>query len=113
MDVVLTVQDKSKKIFVYQTFDDKEFFIKAVETAYARRDEEGRIGDHDKIVALFAKGGTIKKADFALLRRALRHYDEVYLCNELHSALEELPSNVELLTLEKIDTPLDLGCYKV
>lgn len=113
MDVVLTVQDKSNKIFVYESFEDNEFFLSAIENAYRNREEDGRIADHDKVVSLFANGGTIKKADFPLLIRSLRHYDEVYLCNELHDALEEIPSNVELLSLEKIGSPLDLSHFKV
>ena len=113
MDVVLSVQDKSKKISVYQTFDDKEAFLSYVEKTYALREKDGKIEDYDKIVTLFAKGGTIKKSDFAILKRALRHYDEVYLCNELYDALEEIPSDIELLSLEKISAPLDLGCFKV
>lgn len=113
MNVELTVQDKSGKIYVYQTFEDKEFFIDAVEKTYARRVRFGTLSDKDKIISLFSKGATIQQADFDNLARALRHYDEVYLCNELCEAIEEIPSEIVLLTMGNIEKPVDLSCYEI
>lgn len=99
MDLELKVQDKSGKVYVYQTFEDKEFFIEAVQKTYERRVRFGSLGDNDKIVSAFSKGATFKQADFDDLLRALRHYDEVYLCNELYEAIEGMGQDIVLLSV--------------
>lgn len=113
MDLCLRAQDKGGKIFVYKTFQDKEFFIEAVEKTYARRIRLQTLADKDKIVSLFSKGATIQRKDFGILMRALRNLDEVYLCNELCVAIEELDSNIDFISLENIDNPIDLTNYEV
>lgn len=113
MNVELTVQDKSGKVYVYQTFENKELFVGAVADAYDLHAQFGKIADKDEVVSLFSKGATIKKADFNILRRSLRHYDEVYLCNEFCDILEEIPNDIILLTVGKIGKAVDLSGYKI
>ncbi len=113
MDVNLTVQDKSGKTYVYQTFDNMEFFKSAVEKTYERRNHFGKLSDSDRVVSIFSKGATVKKEDFAVLKRALRHYDEVYLCNEIFEAIEEMPKDVVYLSLGNIENSVDLSFFNI
>lgn len=108
----LVVKAKNGTHVEETAFDDKEFFLSAVSKAYDRRLLRDHVEDADKIVKLFAFGATIAKKDFGKLKRALRRYDEVYLCNELFDLLEE--SECDYITLgEDFGVPIDLSEYNV
>lgn len=110
MDLVAKTKSGSK---TQETiFEDKEFFLSAVSKAYDRRLARNHVEDADKIVKLFAFGATIAKKDLGKLKRALRRYDEVYLCNELFDLLEEC--ECDYITLgEDFGVPTDLSGYNV
>lgn len=91
---------------------DKADFEKYVDQAYSLRKNAGRLADYDEIVKLLANGCTVKKSDYAILKRSLRHYDEVYLCNEIFDLLEETRS-VEITLADKFDFPTDLSKFEV
>lgn len=113
MELVIKVQDKSGHIYDYQSFDDKEMFLTSVSKTYQRRERFNNLGNPDKVLDIFAKGCTIKSQDFDILARALRHYDEVYLCNEIYDAMEELPSDIVFLSIGEIKTPTDISGYEM
>lgn len=91
---------------------DKTDFEKYVSEAYSLRKNAGRLADYDEIVKLLANGCTVKKTDYAILKRSLRHYDEVYLCNEIFDLLEETES-VEITLADKFVIPTDLSKFEV
>ena len=104
----LVVKTKKNGSVEEARFDDKEFFISAVEKAYKRREDRNHVEDADRIVKAFASGITVKRKDFGILKRALRRYDEVYLCNELFDLIEE--SDAEYITVgDEFLTPFDFS----
>lgn len=113
MELIIKVQNNSGKVFEYQSFDDKEMFLSSVAKTYQRKEKFNCLGNPDKVLDIFAKGCTIKKENINILRRALRHYDEVYLCNEIYDALEELPTDIVLLSIGEIENPTDISCYEI
>ena len=113
MELVIKVQNKSGKVYDYQSFDDKEMFLSSVSKTYQRKERFNKLGNPDIVLDIFAKGCTIKSENFDILGRALRHYDEVYLCNEIYEALEELPADIVLLSIGEIKTPTDISGYEI
>lgn len=110
---MLTIKEKLANGSIVETeLGDKANFEKYVLEAYSRRKTVNKLADHDEIVKLLANGCTIKKADYSILKRSLRHYDEVYLCNEIFDILEESES-VEITLADKFEFPTDLSKFKV
>ncbi len=71
------------------TLGNDDLFQKYVAEAVARRVLKNHTTDADAVLTHFAMGESVEKKDFRILKRALRHFDEVYLCNEILELLEE------------------------
>lgn len=110
---MLTIKEKLANGTVIETeLGDKANFEKYVLETYSRRKTANKLEDYDEIVRLLANGCTIKRANYSILKRSLRHYDEVYLCNEIFDILEESES-VEITLADNFETPTDLSKFKV
>lgn len=112
MNLVLKILDNNDKIQNLVSFDNKELFLSASAKKYQAKLFNNQLDNADKIIKILAEGATISKKDFPVLLRALRHYDEVYLCNELHEVIEEL--SCKALTIgDTISAPVDINKYHI
>lgn len=110
---MLTLKEKLLNGKIIETeLGDKSDFEKYVNEAYYLRKNDGRLANYDEIVKLLANGCTVKKSDYPILKRSLRHYDEVYLCNEIFDIIDESES-VEITLADSFTSPTDLSKFKV
>lgn len=114
MDLNLYCQRVNGAIEVLATYENKEDFLKYLKEAVDRNAKFGSFEDADRVVILFAEGAWVGKKQVKILKRALRHFDEVYLCNEIFDALEEIDESVKAVSLSNIVAPItDLSEYNI
>ena len=115
MDLNVYARYASVGVKVIGTFPNKEDFEKYVREAVEGRSQNEEYANSCKVITIFAEGRSIARSQVKILKRALRHFDEVYLCNELFELLEELDSDVDCISLSPACSAVctDLSNYRI
>ena len=70
-------------------YDNKEGFLAAIDRYFSMKQDEGEaLNECDAVLALLAKPTVVARKKFGLVKRALRHFDEIGICSELVDAIE-------------------------
>ena len=68
----------------YASHRDAEGFAADIDRYFAMKDSEGLPRDNcDLVLALLKAPTVVARNKFGLVKRALRHHDEIYFCSEL------------------------------
>ena len=74
----------------YAVYGDRERFEAAIDAYFARKAAEGRPQDAaDVVLGLMKVPTVVERKKMGLVKRALRHYDEIGICSELVEAIEQ------------------------
>jgi hypothetical protein len=75
---------------VSATFADKEAYTAAINRYFGMKKAEGKsLDDCDTVLALFTEACVVERKRFGLVKRALRHYDEIGISNDLVEAIDQ------------------------
>lgn len=114
MDLIVYCRKEDGEALALASFKGKEDFEKYLGEALARRSSFGASNGADKIVALFSQGASVATRQVRALKRALRQFDEVYLCNEIVEALDEVEDDTVSVSLSESPTAIvDISVYDV
>jgi|GEM_PF-4239585 len=97
------------------SFEDKELFVSAFKEINSLRVNDGISDDADKVIFKFIDGVSFAKSDIKLLKRALRRFDEVYLCNELFDLIDGIEGDYFCISLNEQCSKncFDFSAYKI
>ncbi len=95
------------EICEYASFED-DGYAEQILAKIEKRRLDGRCDNADVVMErVFAKKQGILKKDFKTAMRALRHFDEVGLSNDVYSVLEEIndDGSFDAVFLDNFDDP--------
>ena len=73
----------------YAEYADKESYLAAIARYFDMKKAEGKpLDDCDKVLALMTGVAVVSRKKFGLVKRALRHYDEIGISAELVDAID-------------------------
>lgn len=73
----------------YADYDDKEGFLAAIDRYFGMKRAEGKAEDAcDVVLGLLKQPTVVARKKFGLVKRALRHFDEIGICSELVEAID-------------------------
>ena len=73
----------------YADYDGKEGFLAAIDRYFAMKSAEGKAEDAcDVVLGLLKQPTVVARKKFGLVKRALRHFDEIGICSELVDAID-------------------------
>lgn len=71
-------------------WQEREAFVGDIERYLAAKQGEGRaLTPADTVLALFAQTVVAARNKFGLIKRALRHFDEIGICSDVVDAIEQ------------------------
>jgi len=70
-------------------YDNREGFLAAIDRYFGMKQAEGKTLDEcDTVLALLKQPTVVARKKFGLVKRALRHFDEIGICSELVEAID-------------------------